>query len=552
MAWFRESRFGMFIHWGLYAIPGGEWNGKYYGGATEWLMDSAKIVPADWEPLKPRFNPAEFDAKKIVSAAKSAGMKYIVITSKHHEGFAMYPSQFGNWDIGDTPFKRDPLRELSEECQRQGIKFCTYYSIMDWHHPDYLPRRPWDKRPAAQAKFDRYVSTMKAQLKEIVTRYKPAIMWFDGEWEKTWNHDRGFDLYNYCRSLKPDMIVNNRVDVGRAGMGGFSGAASMGDYGTPEQEIPANGVQGDWESCMTMNNSWGFAKQDSSWKSTATLISNLVDCASKGGNYLLNVGPDELGRIPEPSLERLSEIGGWLLNSQQAIYGTTASPFPKSLPWGKVTRRGNTLYCIVTDSGAAHPELTGLKTSIVSAKTLDGAKIRIDTANEWPTLNIGTNASANGRAINPMVVAVELSGPPEVVKVVQGAQADGSFMLKAQDAIFSSPIRFENDKNSLGFWTDLAATVTWEFKCAKEGTYNLELELACENSSAGATVELFVNDQKRTLVVEGTGAWSTFKKVNLGTIRLTAANQKLLVRPLQMPGGAVMNLRGIKISPVRS
>jgi alpha-L-fucosidase len=239
----------MFIHWGLYSIPAGTWQGKTYGGASEWLLNTAKIPIEDWLPLQKQFNPTEFDAKKIVSIAKLAGMKYIVITSKHHEGFAMYPSKIGTWNIGNTAFSRDPLKELSEECKRQGILFCTYHSILDWHHPDYLPNESYDKRPKIGADFERYVKTMKGQLKEIIERYDPAVMWFDGEWQNTWNHERGVDLYNYCRSLKPDMIINNRVDVGRAGMSGFSPAEMMGDFGTPEQEIPANGVNSDWESC---------------------------------------------------------------------------------------------------------------------------------------------------------------------------------------------------------------------------------------------------------------------------------------------------------------
>jgi thiamine biosynthesis lipoprotein ApbE len=196
MAWWRDARFGMFIHWGLYAIPAGVWDGKPVGGIGEWIMNSAKVPVAEYEKLAQRFNPAKFDARVWAKTAKDAGIKYVVITSKHHDGFALFDSKVSDYDVMGTPFKRDILKELSEACRAEGIRFCTYHSIMDWHHPDYLPRRPWDPRPDVKPDFNRYVGYLKAQLKEIVTGYQPAILWFDGEWEDTWTHERGKDLYD--------------------------------------------------------------------------------------------------------------------------------------------------------------------------------------------------------------------------------------------------------------------------------------------------------------------------------------------------------------------
>ena len=375
MAWFRDARFGMFIHWGLYAVPGGVWKGRDIEGIGEWIQTNAQITPADYEPLQQQFNPVKFSAKEWVATAKNAGMRYIVITSKHHDGFALWDSKLTDWDVMGTPFKRDILKELATECQKQKIKLCFYHSIMDWHHPDYLPRRGWDKRPTAEANFGRYIEYMKGQLKELLTNYGPiGIAWFDGEWEGTWTHDKGEDLYKFVRSLQPSIIVNNRVDKGRQGMAGMTKGDFAGDYGTPEQEIPPSGfgVGVDWESCMTLNDTWGFKSKDTNWKSTETLLKNLIDCASKGGNYLLNVGPTPEGTFPAPIIERLGMMGKWLKAHGEAVYGTQASPFPKPLPWGRVTRKGNKLYLHVFDTSQAQINLPGLTTKLKGARTLAG------------------------------------------------------------------------------------------------------------------------------------------------------------------------------------
>jgi alpha-L-fucosidase len=241
------------------------------------------------------------------------------------------------------------MKELAAACKQAGLKFCFYHSIMDWHHPDYTPRRPWNDVAAAHGDpdFDRYVEFMKGQLKELTTQYGPlGILWFDGEWEKTWTHDRGKDLYNYVRGLQPDIIVNNRVGKNREGMQGLSkGREIVGDYGTPEQEIPAGGLPGvDWESCMTMNNHWGYNQHDQHWKSSTEMIRMLVDIVSKGGNYLLNVGPTSEGLIPAPSVERLREMGHWMKQNGESIYGATPGPWTKAPAWGRVTQKPGKLY----------------------------------------------------------------------------------------------------------------------------------------------------------------------------------------------------------------
>ena len=360
MAWWRDARFGMFIHWGLYAVPAGDYKGQRSKDIGEWIMSWANIPRADYEKLAPRFDPEKFDAGRWVAIAKGAGMKYIVITSKHHEGFAMYDSAVSDYTIvKSTPFHKDPMAALAAEAKKAGLKFCFYYSIMDWHHPAQYVDAPGKDRTAGNDKTKiipdqkaAYITYMKAQLRELVTKYDPAVLWFDGEWMDWWTEADGQDLYDYVRSLKPDIIINNRVGTGRKGMEGLNKTdrTYAGDFGTPEQQIPANGIKGmDWESCMTMNDTWGFKSYDTNWKSTETIVRNLVDIASKGGNYLLNVGPTAEGEIPAASVERLAGVGRWMGVNGEAIHGTTASPFAEQLSFGRVTRKGDRLYVSVFD-----------------------------------------------------------------------------------------------------------------------------------------------------------------------------------------------------------
>jgi len=268
MKWWRDARFGMFIHWGLYAIPAGEWNSKKNHG--EWIRTTAQIPLEEYDKFVQQFNPVKFNAEDWVKMAKDAGMKYIVITSKHHDGFNLFNSNETDFDVMSTPFHRDILKELSDACHKYGMKMCWYHSIMDWHHPDYLPRRDWEKnRSAVGADYKRFFEYLKAELKELLTNYgEIGVLWFDGEWESTWNSKYGIELYNYVRSLQPNIIINNRVGVGRNDMEGSTKEGEFGgDFGTPEQQIPATGLPGvDWETCMTMNDHWGYNKYDKNFK----------------------------------------------------------------------------------------------------------------------------------------------------------------------------------------------------------------------------------------------------------------------------------------------
>jgi alpha-L-fucosidase len=417
MAWWRDARFGMFLHWGLYSIPAGKWGERTDHG--EWIRESAHIPVEIYEQFQPNWNPEKFDADAWAQMAADAGMKYVVITSKHHDGFCLWDSKQTTWDVGKTRNPRDVLGELADACRRRGIVFCTYHSIMDWHHPDYLPRRSWEKdRPAAGASYDRFEQYLHAEVAEIIERYRPGVMWFDGEWENTWSHERGVRLFELCRRLAPGMIVNNRVDVHRGGMGGFStDKAAVGDFATPEQEIPATGLPGvDWESCMTMNDHWGFNAADANWKSAKQLVRNLIDIASKGGNYLLNIGPRADGTFPPEAVERLQQIGAWMKVNGEAIHGTSASPFD-ALPWGRCTVKlagaSTRLYLHVFDwPSDGKLVVPGLATAVVRASLFaEPAKVlAVHASTDGVTVDLpGTAPDAIAS-----VVVLELAGAPVV------------------------------------------------------------------------------------------------------------------------------------------
>ncbi|MBX3462280.1 MAG: alpha-L-fucosidase [Planctomycetes bacterium] len=418
MAWWREARFGLFVHWGLYALPAGKWRGEDHHG--EWIRDTARIPRDEYTQLQARWNPTAFDADAWARSAAAAGMKYVVLTSKHHDGFCLFDSAHTDWDVGGTPHGRDIVAELAAACARHGLRFGTYHSIMDWHHPDYLPRRPWEAaaRPTASADFDRYERHLHAQVEELVRRVRPAVMWFDGEWEPTWTHARGVRLFELCRRLAPAMLVNNRVDVHRDGMAGFSTSAeAVGDFATPEQEVPPDGLPGvDWESCMTMNAHWGWNAADTRWKSADELLRHLIDIASKGGNFLLNVGPRADGTFPPEAEDRLRHIGEWMAGHGEAIHGTTASPFD-ALAFGRCTVRAgepvSRLYLhVFTPPPAGELVLPGLASRVLRAFRLGAADAALPVRRVGADVHVRLPTATGGPL--PPVVAVDVDGPPVV------------------------------------------------------------------------------------------------------------------------------------------
>ncbi|HZK95526.1 MAG TPA: alpha-L-fucosidase [Prolixibacteraceae bacterium] len=313
MKWFTDAKYGMFIHFGLYSQLGGIYKGNEDGRYAEWIQANQQIPKEDYIKLIDTWNPKNFNADKIAKLAKNAGMKYLVITTKHHEGFCLWDSKFTEYDIANSPMKgRDFIKELSVVCKKQGIHFGTYYSIIDWNHPAFnipgiadkdLTERNWRNPTLIPGKKQEYVQYMKNQIKELIENYDTEILWFDGDWADFWTLEDGKDLYQYIRELKPEIIINNRV---------AKREVFKRDFGTPEQFHPDGTLDHSWEACYTMNDSWGFKIKDTDWKNPKEVYEKLRDINGKGGNFLLNVGPDGNGEIPKESVEILLEVGKML------------------------------------------------------------------------------------------------------------------------------------------------------------------------------------------------------------------------------------------------
>src|SRR5690349_2759768 len=309
LEWFRNAHFGMMIHWGLYSVPAGTWKGKRIEGLGEWIMNHAKISVKEYEQLAPQFDPEKFNAEEIVRIAKNAGMKYIVITSKHHDGFAMYHSKVSKYNIYDaTPFHRDPMKELADAAQKAGIKLCFYYSqTQDWHEPDAVGNT-WDFKDDSKKDFEKYLKEkVEPQVRELLTNYGPiGLIWFDTPRNIT--KEQSKELVDLVHSIQPDCLVSGRVGHG------------LGDYDSAgDNQISVGKVKRVWETPVTMNDTWGYKSYDQNWKPVSVLIRQLVQVASQGGNYLLNVGPTSEGLIPQPSVDRLKAVGDWMKVHSDAV-----------------------------------------------------------------------------------------------------------------------------------------------------------------------------------------------------------------------------------------
>ncbi len=434
MGWWREARFGLFIHWGVYSVPAGYYHDKPVAGIGEWIMNKGKIPMTEYQQFAKQFNPVKFNADEWVGIAKNAGMKYIVITSKHHDGFAMFDSKANDWNIMKaTPFGRDPLKELAAACRKQGIQLGFYYSqAQDWNNGGSASGGKWD--PAQTHDFDDYLDkTAIPQLREILGNYGefPTMLWWDTP--TGMNPARAQKLYDVVRQLKPNLITNNRL-LGGGFTNTFAGGLN-GDTQTPEQFIPPQGYPGrDWETCMTMNNTWGFKRDDNNWKSTETLLRNLCDIASKGGNYLLNVGPTSEGLIPQPSVERLAEVGKWMKVNGEAIYATGPTAFgaedgkfsdtekdnrgnPRFIPaneWRCTTKPGKIYAMLFKWPADGKFTLPGLQSKVRKAYLLaDPSQTALKTTSSDAGCTVSLPAKAPDAVAS--VVCFDIDGPKAMV-----------------------------------------------------------------------------------------------------------------------------------------
>ncbi len=392
---FMDLKFGMFVHWGPVAIRG-----------TEIGWSRGREVPNDeYDNLYREFNPTKFNADEWIKTLKDAGMKYFVITTRHHDGFSIWPSEYTDYDISATPYKKDVLMELKKACDKYDILFGTYYSICDWKHPDYPLGSPGGKTKKENGDMEKFIPFIKGQTKELIEKYDTRILWFDGEWEEPWTHEMGLDFYDYLKGLDPTVLINNRVDKGRKGMEGITISDKYaGDYATPEQRIGAYDIESPWESCITICRQWAWKPGDR-MKTFDECIQTLIKTVGGGGNLLFNVGPMPDGRIEARQADRLKEMGDWLNSYGESIYGTKGGPYKPGEKMAS-TRKGNFIFLHLfnwSDKSLTIPAPAGVQ--VRSCRVMN--KENIDCNNKGKDLVLSVPENYLGKPVLTLVLELD-------------------------------------------------------------------------------------------------------------------------------------------------
>ncbi|MBI9019685.1 MAG: alpha-L-fucosidase [Verrucomicrobia bacterium] len=502
--WWREARFGLFIHWGLYSIPAGIWKGREVPGIGEQILRFAEIPMSEYEKLAAEFNPIKFDADAVVQLAVDAGMKYLVITAKHHDGFALFKSDVDPFNIVDaTPFGRDIVQELAAACEAAGIKFCIYYSQrQDWHHPDGSWNEWANQHPVPvderEVDFNRCMEEKCIpQMKELLTEYGPiGLVWYDTAVDSTPAQSRAFAELVHRR--QPGCLVCDRVG------NGYGDYAVLGD-----NEFPYCSRNMDGEVPATMNHSWGYKRTDYNWKSVDQLLYSLIRSASNGCNYLLNIGPKADGTVPSESVERLQAMGRWMRTNGEAIYGAGAAPFPNPFPWGMMTVKDHFLYLIFSKWPGSSFRLQGLKNQVVEATVLAEPGRKVKKEQEWDegdrvknSLQLD-NLPEHAPDSFFSVVRLELAGIPAAEQELVQAE-DGTVSLLTGNAKVHrvNGSRLSVDRKGLPIsFHEGSGSLRWKFGMSQSGRYRIDALTNRHWSHewiAGVQVEITVNGESIT------------------------------------------------------
>ena len=529
VSWWREARYGMFIHWGVYAELAGEWKGKRINGPGEWIMYNAKIPVNEYEKMAADFNPVKFNAEEWVKIAKEAGMKYIIITAKHCDGFAMFDSEVNNYNIVDfTPFIRDPLEELREACNNHGLKLGFYYSHnWDWHEPNAKGLdNTWDFPETEEKTPETYYENKSIpQIKELVKDYSPDVMWFDVPTDITFS--QSFKILKTIREISPDCIINDRISSEHQ-----EKKLVMGDFYTPEQYLPEN-LNINFETCMTLNDTWGYKYYDHNWKDVKTIIKNLVTNASMGGNYLLNVGPDHLGRIPPQSVQLLKEVGNWLERNGESIYRTDKSPLEHVFyNNGACTFRPGKLYIHLFDwpqsNEFALPEVAADVERIYFLADKTATKLNYTlTADKDIIIDLPPGDISAELLAQPVhTLVVDYTGELEAQQLPPIIDPFHTATFLPADAKFLGNISYEFNKrwgehrgNELKTWNE-GGTMQWNYRTIREGTYDIELVYGATELGDDNDIHVKIGDQDIKHKIKDPEGWYTYKTIKVGEISL--------------------------------
>ncbi len=543
MEWWTEARFGMFIHWGIYSVPAGFYKGEPQKNSAEWIMNRGKIPVAEYAKYAELFNPTLFDAQSFVGLAKEAGMKYMVITAKHHDGFAMFDSECNPFNVVDaTPFGRDVMKELADECAKQGIKFGFYYSqAQDWSHPGGMGNN-WDKT-MQRVSTDAYVlEKALPEVNQLLTQYGDiAIFWWDTP--RKMSKEVVDSLHHVTTDLQPAIITNDRL-----------GDEYPGDHKTYERHMPKKKPDDKyWELCQPISGSWGYRSDDQNFKSLESLLGNLANAASMGGNYLLNVSPTCLGTLSPKAVERMKGIGAWMAKNSEAIYGTQPSPCNK-VDWGYITMksvRGKTkLYLHVFDWEAGKIEVPITNKSAEAYLLTNNAKrFKVKPGQE------GLSIQLSGKAPDKInsVIVLELPDVPNAIAPKPfGQDKNGVVAFMTESAEFENlqgiGIKYNSSKDCVGNWKNEHERVYWTFDIEKPSSFNITFKTAGLEDSE-FTVE--VNGQKQTVKLPATGDYGNFNTLEIGNFDIKEpGSYRIIFKPV-LGKWHTTNLKDVIMTPIK-